>query len=42
MMEDGITAGGALMQPCDVGADDITTLNYARERSRNSGTSKAG
>lgn len=42
MMEDGITAGGALMEPCDVGSDDITTLNYARERSRNSGTSKAG
>lgn len=40
MMEDGITAGGALIQPCDVGSDDITVLRYARERSRNSGTSK--
>lgn len=40
MMEDGITAGGTLVQPCDVGNDDIVSLRYARERSRNSGTSK--
>jgi hypothetical protein len=40
MMEDGITAGGALITPCDVGGDLITTLNYARERSKNSGSNK--
>jgi len=40
MMETGITVSGTLMAPCDVGGDSITTLNYARERSRNSGTNK--
>lgn len=40
MMEDGITAGGALVEPCDVGDEDIVSTRYARERSRNSGTSK--
>lgn len=40
MMEDGITAGGTLVQPCDVGNEDIVSTRYARERSRNSGTSK--
>lgn len=40
MMEDGITAGGTLVEPVDVGNDDIVSLRYARERSRNSGTSK--
>lgn len=40
MMETGITVGGALVEPCDVGGDLITTLNYARERSKNSGTNK--
>jgi hypothetical protein len=39
MMEDGITVG-VLVQPCDVGNDDIVSLRYARERSRNSGTSR--
>lgn len=39
MMEDGITVG-VLVEPCDVGNDDIVSLRYARERSRNSGTSK--
>jgi hypothetical protein len=38
LMEDGITVGGALIAPCDVGGDSITVLNYARERSRNSGS----
>lgn len=40
MMEDGLTAGGALVTPCDVGGDLITVVKYARERSRNSGTNK--
>lgn len=40
LMEDGITVGGALIAPCDVGGDSITVLSYARERSKNSGSNK--
>ncbi len=40
MMEDGLTVGGTLISPCDVGGLAITTLNLARERSRASGTNK--
>jgi len=40
MMEDGITVGGTLVEPTDVGNEDIVSTRYARERSRNSGTTK--
>lgn len=36
-MEDGINAGGALIQPCDIGQGDITQMVFAREAFRNSG-----
>lgn len=36
-MEDGINAGGALIQPCDIGGDDLSQLVFAREAFRNSG-----
>lgn len=36
-MEDGISVAGALIQPCDVGGDSITSLVFAREGARNSG-----
>lgn len=40
MMEDGITVGGTLVEPCDVGGEDIVSTRVSRERSRNSGTTK--
>lgn len=40
LMEDGITVSSTLVEPCDVGNDDITGLVYARERFRNSGSRK--
>jgi hypothetical protein len=36
-MEDGINAGGALIQPCDIGEGDITQTVFSREAFRNSG-----
>jgi len=36
-MEDGINAGGALIEPCDVGEDDIVSVVFSREAFRNSG-----
>lgn len=36
-MEDGVNAGGALIQPCDIGGDDISQVVFAREAFRNSG-----
>lgn len=40
LMEDGITVSATLVEPVDVGNDDITRLIYARERFRNSGKRK--
>jgi len=37
-MEDGINAGGALIQPCDIGEEDIVDHNFLREAFRNSGS----
>lgn len=37
-MEDGISVTGALIQPCDVGEEDIVDHNFLREAFRNSGT----
>ena len=42
MMEDGITVGATLIQPCDVGGDDVTNTIYAKEGSRNSGSNAGG
>lgn len=36
-MEDGINVGGALIQPCDLGEDDVVATIFAREAFRNSG-----
>jgi hypothetical protein len=38
MMEDGITANSVLVEPCDVGEDDIVSTRIAVEGSRNSGS----
>lgn len=37
MMEDGISVSGALIQPCDIGGEDIVSTAFAREGARNSG-----
>jgi len=37
-MEDGINVGGALIEPCDIGEEDIVDHNFLREAFRNSGT----
>lgn len=36
-MEDGINAGGSLIQPCDIGGDSLVSTVFAREGARNSG-----
>ena len=38
LMETGVTTAGGQILPCDVGEIDINATDYARERSRNSGT----
>jgi hypothetical protein len=42
MMEDGIGVTGGTIIPCDIGEIGGLTNVYLRERSRNSGTRKAG
>lgn len=42
MMLDGITVSATLVEPVDVGDTDLIKLNYAKERSRNSGSRKVG
>lgn len=37
MMTNGLSVTGGTIIPCDVGEDDITTIDYARERFRASG-----
>lgn len=36
-MEDGVAVTGGVIQPCDIGEDDITEVIFAREAFRNSG-----
>jgi hypothetical protein len=36
-MEDGVAVTGGLIEPCDVGEDDISDVVFAREAFRNSG-----
>lgn len=36
-MEDGVTTLAGVIQPCNVGEDDIETTEFARERFRNRG-----
>jgi hypothetical protein len=42
MMEDGIAVTGGTIIPCDIGEEGNLVNVYFRERSRNSGTRKAG
>lgn len=37
MMTNGLSVTGGTIIPCDVGEDDIVTVDYARERTRASG-----
>jgi hypothetical protein len=39
-MEDGINAGGALIEPCDIGEGDIVEVVFSREAFRNSGAKR--
>jgi hypothetical protein len=36
-MEDGLTTVAGVIQPCNIGEDDIVTTEFARERFRNRG-----